>query len=550
MANVFSGTASSVRTPYLAVSIGGYNLSPIPPKYIKSLNVVRTKEDSAGTFKLDLVSPVSAFDKSTSSGFSLVLAYLFALSLNASNENQEKINILYGWQGGNKTYIRDGLVTSCDISLDSSSGNILNFSVSGTTPTIFKNCFEKNFYQISQFAASKNKADTDFKTSITSFGPGRRRLSDIIQILANYLYSDMYKVSVDHVDKQYNDGVMISSISSFKGIDMKSITLNEYLNKLISACKEYVKTEVKYTKDTLSKPSIVVNGKYYVLDSLVKLNDTVLLTSSVPTDIFAKYEILTGRQNNWTTSLTEKNEIGEVVGWVEGITVKTKLGTYRFREAIPQDLKTNSITDGTNGKEYKITFCKNAANGEKPLLKIGINSPKQEMTTYVVNNNDKTSDVISFSVSSNGIAATAAISSLDSGSTAAVDVRNGQSLVASTDLGGLIPLNALDMNTLFEKFSTTLSDKISTDTSKGQLVVVGSYKSSSVDLTDVIRVYPKINNGETFWCGDYDVFSITDDVDSSGFKTTFDISFNTSKYSKDFDEKKLAQKTQTASDSE
>ena len=68
MANIetFSNSSnSSVKVPYFSISFGNFNLTPVPPKYIKSVSVKRYEDDNAGTFEINLVMPLATFEKNS-----------------------------------------------------------------------------------------------------------------------------------------------------------------------------------------------------------------------------------------------------------------------------------------------------------------------------------------------------------------------------------------------------------------------------------------------------------------------------------------------------
>lgn len=84
-----------------------------------------------------------------------------------------------------------------------------------------------------------------------------------MESLANFLYGDYYDIVVDHNDVVYIDDTVLSEFS-FNEIDNSSLTLFNYLDKLIDMCKTFTSID---TKDPNSKesgtPIISLNGKYY-----------------------------------------------------------------------------------------------------------------------------------------------------------------------------------------------------------------------------------------------------------------------------------------------
>ena len=132
MANIetFSNSRnSSVKVPYFSISFGNFNLTPVPPKYIKSVSVKRYEDDNAGTFEINLVMPLATFEKnsvSSKTNFTTVLSTMIAASQNFDDDTA-KMTFYYGWQHGAGCIVKDAVISTFEygISLDASNNFLI-----------------------------------------------------------------------------------------------------------------------------------------------------------------------------------------------------------------------------------------------------------------------------------------------------------------------------------------------------------------------------------------------------------------------------------------
>ena len=161
---------------------------------------------------------------------------------------------------------------------------------------------------------------------------------------------------------------------------------------------------------------------------------------------------------------------------------------------------------------------------------IGVNNIKDlDPKVYIISNNYKTKDVISFQVSSNGLPGYAAIKKVLNTSNAGVEASSGLCFVTKTDTGGKVPLDRADADTMPRAFLSKIAYNISQNTSEANLKLFGSNDTINTTIgKTTIRIMPLINNGDTLWCGDYIVKGIKDTVNESGFRTEFTLMFDQS----------------------
>lgn len=553
---------TSVDVPYLAISINGYNLTPVPPKYIKSIQVTRVSSSAASEnssqtskFTINLVNSVNTFNFGNDN-----LTFMLSLLMSemSNTDSTTNINMVYGWTNGVKMYVKDGVVSAFDsnFGLDSND-SIINYTISGacsyacvesmqkymltskTNITIYTesdlkelesrwifNRYSKKYDLNDDGAidnsdyemitnAIKNGPDFTNLASLRLFRLNEYRWSNMIEVLANYVFGDYYKyIDVEHSDRVYDSNYNLNNANIFSNLDLSNMTLGQVLMAMIRNCYKWTEQDpsIKSTSN-----SVNLNGTNYVIYEQTSF-----------------FDVSNPLGNKKITSAAMLN--------MKNIKYSDDKQSVMFTANDKQYVGLKSITNGYEGDQYQISI-----DDVNSRIRIGTNLESSVIETYTISNNNRNSDVLSFSISSTGIPAIAAINSAKSGASVSIKVDDGQILIANADTGGMVALDDTKMQSFVSKFKNELADSIANNTSAASLTVLGSNRSCKLGLTDVIRVIPQINGGDTFWCGDYNIMSITDTVDESGYKITFGLTFNKSKMHSDFDAAAKNLKAQTVS---
>ncbi len=553
---------TSVDVPYLAISINGYNLTPVPPKYIKSIQVTRVSSSAASEnssqtskFTINLVNSVNTFNFGNDN-----LTFMLSLLMSemSNTDSTTNINMVYGWTNGVKMYVKDGVVSAFDsnFGLDSND-SIINYTISGTCSCACVESMQKYMLtsktNITMYTESdlkelesrwifnryskkydlnddgaidnsdyemitnaiKNGPDFTNLASLRLFRINEYRWSNMIEVLANYVFGDYYKyIDVEHSDRVYDSNYNLNNANIFSNLDLSNMTLGQVLMAMIRNCYKWNEQDpsIKSTSN-----SVNLNGTNYVIYEQTSF-----------------FDVSNPLGNKKITSAAMLN--------MKNIKYSDDKQSVTFTANDKQYVGLKSITNGYEGDQYQISI-----DDVNSRIRIGTNLESSVIETYTISNNNRNSDVLSFSISSTGIPAIAAINSAKSGASVSIKVDDGQILIANADTGGMVALDDTKMQSFVSKFKNELADSIANNTSAASLTVLGSNRSCKLGLTDVIRVIPQINGGDTFWCGDYNIMSITDTVDESGYKITFGLTFNKSKMHSDFDAAAKNLKAQTVS---
>ena len=554
---------TSVDVPYLAISVGSYSLTPIPPKYIKSIQVTRisnsaVSENSNQTskFTINLVNSVNTFnfgdDKLT-----FILSYL--MSEMSNTDSTTSISMVYGWTNGVKMHVKNGVVSSFDSNFDlDSNDSIVNYTISGACSYACVESMQKymsndikisvkDIYSQSDITNRNLEDDldgdgritmTDYTklynafersedayitlsgssftslSSLRKFGYNEYRWSNMIEVLAKYIFGDYYDhIEVEHTDRVYDSNYNLNNANIFSNLNLSSMTLGQVLMAMINNCYKWLADE--------DPPELKKSGNY------VKLNGQSYIVFE-NNSVFADNPLGSSR----ITSVSMLN--------MQNVKYSDDGQSLTFTAGGKNYFGVKYVTHGTNGDQYQISI-----DDVNSRIRIGTNLESSVINTYTISNNNKNSDVLSFSISSNGIPAIAAINAAKSGSSATIKVDDGQILISNSDTGGMVALDDIKMDAFVSKFKNELADSIANNTSAATLTVLGSNRSCRLGLTDVIRVIPQINGGDTFWCGDYNIMSITDTVDESGYRISFGLTFNKSKMHSDFNAASKNMKAQT-----
>lgn len=546
MANVevFAVDNTGVKVPYFSIKTGKFDLTPVPPKYIKSINLKRLKNETSAEYSINLIAPISTFTAGDDS-LSLVLTYLLSQNnLTTNPDDLQCIDFEYGWRNGAKIKVSGAVIAKFNFDYVNDN-QFITYSISGTCEKINHLLYSTNVSKAQNLALNESytiDANAAIESGMSSlevlnflqlgniskFSDDCNKASQIIEKIAKYIFKD-YTISVDHSDKSYdsNEEVATALCLSNKPSTGGTLTLFEYFKSLIAACKEYgaEKTESSGRTFYNGLPSVVINGETFVLSPDDNSQDTI-----------NKYTYDPKGSSEYTYPFEKDSYMVVYTGGPRGETENPE--DYTYKDIKLSDGSVVKVISAGNTKiagSYGASF-KLFIDPFKKIIKV---SPKLDsvIQTFLISNNSKNNEVLDFSVSSDGVAAiSAAMGITATDEQLGIDVGSGGALVSSTNLGGLVPVSKSNLSNLYNYYSHSLAETISTYTSKANMTIWGSAFSVSATITDTaIRIIPTVNGGETFWCGDYMIESIEDTVDESGFKTKFTLSFGKSMFNDTFD---------------
>lgn len=532
--SIYEGISTNeIRVPYFCISVGKkYSLTPVPPRYIKSVNVKRLKNQTAAEYSINIVAPISAFSTG-SDDLTLILTSIIAQSdtgaVNAEEFNQ--IDFMYGWRNGAQIRVSEALVTTFKFEYVEDN-QFINYTIGGVCSNIYPNVFSTAIYSSQN---EKIGETNDTLGTITEFYEGGTQLSIIIEKLAKYIFPD-YTVSVEHTDKSYDISTDIHTILGLSTkLDGATVTMFEYLKMLVNGCRVW-------------EPSVDNNDTFKGMSFFGDFP-----TFTVDGKTYSVYQDSTTLNNDYINSL-KYNPAGssEYVYPFEGIlasdiihndadstdSVSINLNGEKF-SLLVQEVNSSELTStpqsfigGSYGNQYKMRI-----DPFKKILRVS-SSITSGPKVYNISNNRFNDEVISFSVSSDGIAAISGAMAVTSEKQITLDVESGGTVVSNNNMGGLVAITENKTKQLEKYYVNTIAERISTYTSEAQMTLIGSVSTVYADIVDTcIRVLPTINGGETFWCGDYMIDSIEDTVNSDGFETKYVLSFGKSKFMESFDEK-------------
>lgn len=538
MANVevFAMDNTGIRVPYFSIKVGKHNLTPVPPKYIKSVKVSRLRDEVSATFEIHLLAPVNVFTTGDDA-LTLVLSTLLAQqNMSADQDENIKIDFVYGWYHGAKIKVNGAIVSTFDFNY-ADDDQFISYVIGGTCAKINSKIFSTKIYN-AQNLVLDDSDDIKLLGNITEFSENCTKASNIIENIAKYIFDD-YTISVDHSDKEYSAGEEVhKALGISSKPDGSSTTLYEYFKLLIRSCKEWdataetidstIKKDVSFYNDY---PTVNINGEDYVASTDMYNDKSVI--QALKYDPFGSSEYVYPFDNI--------NLDKDVTNFSDNRDVKYKLvkvnDTWLKFEPVDSSLISVKdvvhITRGSFGESFKLYI--------DPLKKILKVSPKlsDNVQTFNISNTNSKNEVLEFSVSSNGIKAISGVLGvLQSGETTSLDVVSGGTLVSTTNLGGLVPVSKANLEGLYDTFINSVAETVSSYTSAASLKLYGSAFTVSASLADTcLRILPTVNGGETFWCGDYMIDGITDIVDENGFISEFSLAFGKSKFNDTFDKK-------------
>ena len=542
--SIYEGSSTNeIRVPYFCISVGKkYSLTPVPPRYIKSVNVKRLKNQTSAEYSINIVAPISAFSTG-SDDLTLILTSIISQSDTGEvdGEKYNKIDFIYGWRNGAQTRVSEALVTT--FKFDYVEDNqFINYTIGGVCSNIYPNVFSTAIY------SSQNEKigdSNDMLGTITEFYEGGTQLSIIIEKLAKYIFPD-YTVSVEHTDKSYDISTDIHTVLGLSTkLDGAKVTMFEYLKMLVNGCRVWEPSSTSQIESNTGKyfgdlPVVTLNGKTYTLNTNEKINDKSIINMltynpSGSSEYVYPFESLTAdniAHRVYAESPNNSRRAGKETG--VGVYLDGKLVYLSLIDSSNSNItnKPKSFVEGSYGNQYKLRI-----DPFKKILRVS-SSITSGPKVYNISNNRFNDEVISFSVSSDGIAAISGAMAVTKDNEITLDVDSGGTVVSNNNMGGLVAITENKTKQLEKYYVNTIAERISTYTSEAQMTLIGSASTVNADIVDTcIRVLPTINGGETFWCGDYMIDSIEDTVNSDGFETKYVLSFGKSKFMESFDEK-------------
>ncbi len=556
----YNNTDYTSRSVYLSVKISGKDLSVIPPKYIQSFSIERYTQDENGsaTFSLDLVAPVYTFDTSTADSFTFLLTKLLSASIVDSSSDagvSVGLDIVYGWLNGETFGLDNATISKCDVSMNEA-GDFARYTISGVVHQVLFNGNLKNFYSSSTYLNSKSITESNFDSLIRfpkdNNGVARNQLSYIIENIAKFLYGNDFNIVVDHNDMPVSEKYRSDIAASFSSseIDKSCVTLFNYLNKLISAC---------YCIDADAKlegniSALMPNGDSFV--PVIRVNGQWYKITERESNSGYKYTYDPNGTMESNHPLSDMDLMASSTSWESVLYVtandtaqgETEKSYYAFDPISNVDKSSLYYLDpGGTPLSCFDKYISRSQSGGKYTLRITASPPTSEKAVFTVSNNANSKlgggDVVSFSLGVDVLPAIKAMTAVSDGknNTTTVEAQSGLSIVSTTDLGGLSASDAAEASTLQKQYLSKLLSSIR-DITSATLTVFATSKSCRIDMIDLIRVVPTINNGNTYFVGDYTIFKVTDSVDSSGFKTTFELRLHETEINEAL-QKELAEQT-------
>ena len=422
-----------------------------------------------------------------------------------------------------------------------------------------ENCYKVTDLQYQQ--SSGDIADQETAASIvsedsvgldlTSVKKGQR-ISDKVEILANYLYGDKYTIIVAHKDKEYTEDKAISTIlkeiddkteTDIAKDDVKSDTTNEtttslhtWLRQMIRACQDTTEADTftKYEKYDVNGDKIISSAD---VDAAIASNQTVIA------DKWKKYSIgdyykdarRGGKDTNafetkmsedlFNLTVTADND-GKKLTYAD---YTKDFDTYQSNLDLASGAdEINELLDSYGGiingqaaaVQYYMYFMDRVAGQSKGKIYIGPARDDASKYQYTVGNNLKNSTVTSFSTSENLIYMIAAVKSYVSAANSGlykVDPTTGAIVTGNVDTSSA----RIDTK---EEYATRVANdilsKIATGHLSANLQLLSDSSSRKIQTTDNISILCRANGGKSLLSGNYMVSSVKDTIDESGTLTT------------------------------
>ena len=434
-----------------------------------------------------------------------------------------------------------------------------------------ENCYKVTDLQYQQ--SSGDPADQETSASIvsedsvgldlTSVKKGQR-ISDKVEILANYLYGDKYTIVVAHKDKEYTEDKAISTI--LKEIDDKTETdvakddvKSDTTNETTTSLHTWLRQMIRACQDTTEADTYTQYQKYDTNnDSIISSADTSTINSDSQMVIANKwkkcgidtyeYEVSvtsgrTTKANAFGTRKMTKDEFKKYYkyAYFSDIDNPDKSAESMYTEYVKDfeayqttsDLvsgvnEINELLDNyggiINGKasavQYYMYFMDRVVGQSKGKIYIGPARDDASKYQYTVGNNLKNSTVTSFSTSENLIYMIAAVKSYVSAANSGlykVDPTTGAIVTGNVDTSS----DRIDTK---EEYATRVANDILTKIATGQisanLQLLSDASSRKIQTTDNIYILCQANGGKTLFSGNYMVSSVKDSINESGTLST------------------------------
>lgn len=409
------------------------------------------------------------------------------------------------------------------------------------------------------------------------------RISDKVEILAQYLYGDLYDVTVAHTDKVYDKTENISTIlSSLKNpeasnADVSSDTTNEtttslqtWLRQMIKACQDNTESETykKYALyDTngdnvlseadladisnINQTAIADKWKKHGIDTYtyetknsrgnINTRETTAFSRKMTEAEFnAKYKDYEYLNAPYSTEyLQPQNFIGPTQDFIGPIQspYSTMSRTYADYEAdynayqasknyAKDSAELNELLDSFDGvisggasAVQYQLYYVDAAAGKKGQIYIGPAKDEQDKYQYVVGNNAKHSNVIDFNISEDLVYLISAVKSY-------VSASNSGLYQIDVTTGGIVKGvvdTSSDRIDTKEEYATRVANEIlktATGQCKASLTLLSDANSRKIQTTDNISILCQLNGGKSLFSGSYYVASVKDTISESGTLTT------------------------------
>ena len=401
---------------------------------------------------------------------------------------------------------------------------------------------------VSDTSTTGDELDVTVGLDLTSVNAGER-ISDKIEILAQYLYGDLYDIEVAHTDKKYDSFETISNIlttldNTDSAIDdIPSNTTNEtttslhtWLKQMVKACRDYTEADLY----TAHKNYDVNNDGKLSRDDVTTIQNT---DRTLIADKWKKYNIgdyykdarRGGKDTNaFETKMSEDlfnltvkaDSTGKKLTYAD---YTADFDTYQTASKNSTDLsELNELLDSYGGEiqggpstvQYHLYFVDAVAGKSRGKIYIGPVKDDAYKHQYIVGNKLKESVVQSFNTSEDLVYLISAVKSYVSASESGlyqVDVTTGGIIKGVVDTSSQRIVST-------EEYATRVANEILSDVAigkvKADLVVLADATSRKIQVTDNISILCQSNGGKTMFSGTYMVSSVKDNISESGTLTT------------------------------
>ena len=539
--------ANSPLSAYVKFILNGFTTGEIPPKYILSFEVEKIK-DMTGKFSLTLLCGGNTF-KQGDDYLGIKLAALFnhinttpSSDTNNSQTFTIPCTLEYGWSGtGIKVSYKQAVITGFSESIED--GAFIQYSISGTLSKSSSRASQTKIvgYDINDdgnvdirdlIAAKKNnkdlvnnvnnyllgKSDQSVVTttpetarSIDKILPGSK-LSNNIEVLAKYIFKDIYNVIVDHTDAAVEKDTAISSIIKNTNGQKANESLYNKLCNMVDNCFSISGYNIKYEYTTpfgnntfeefVESNQNIEERKYYFDEQLY--NEYIYELYNYSYDLSAEEKSKKERE------------------------IKEKT-TYEIKSVSKEPV---------NGERFQMFFID--GDGHKygrPTLRIcpkSATNNNAKFAHYTISNTNRYNNAVRYSHNTNLIPLVTAFNSIFGNSSSDVDIDTGGFIFTSIqNLGAQITKDNAD--SYAQEYALSLIKNLDNVTEADLDVVFDRY-SILLGIDDRLSITNTVNGGNTLFNGEYYITSATDSLDGGLLKTSYKLKYTKSdieKYVKD-----------------